>query len=223
MHSLPIAPAPPGEPPTAEDVLASLKRVIDPAFGIDIVNLGLVYGIEVDRRTATVQLTLTSPDSTSLETIGPDLRAVLLARHPGLTDVAIALVWDPPWRDDFITSAGRLQLHAPLPRHPLEATAAPPTEDDIRASLRLVLDPEVGVNIVDLGLVYGIAVEGNAVHIDMTLTTPGCPLHSTIADAVRRVLETRHPTLADVGLDLVWDPPWDTDRITPAGRTQLGW
>ncbi|MGB3327423.1 MAG: metal-sulfur cluster assembly factor, partial [Thermomicrobiales bacterium] len=77
--------------------------------------------------------------------------------------------------------------------------------------------------VVDLGLVYGIMVEGNAVHIDMTLTTPGCPLHATIAEAVQRVLETRHPSLVDIQMDLVWDPPWDTSMITAAGRSQLGW
>jgi metal-sulfur cluster biosynthetic enzyme len=208
--------------PSAEDVLTSLTRVIDPAYGINIVDLGIVYGVAVERDIATIQLTLTSPDSRALETIEPDIREVLLGRHPGLADVTIELVWDPPWRDDFITEAGRLQMLNPLPRRPA-ADTAPPTEDDIRDSLMFVLDPEVGINVVDLGLVYGIMVEGNAVHIDMTLTTPGCPLHSTIAEAVQRVLETRHPSLVDIQMDLVWDPPWDTSMITESGRTQLGW
>ena len=217
-------PSPEAAPPSPEAVLASLTRVIDEDHGINIVDLGIVYGVTVDHDTAVIQMTLTSPatDSHAREAIEADIRDVLLGRHPGLADVAIDLVWDPPWRDDFITEAGRLQMRNPLPRHSA-ASSAPPTEDDICDSLLFVLDPEVGINVVDLGLVYGIMVEGNAVHIDMTLTTPGCPLHATIAEAVQRVLETRHPSLVDIQMDLVWDPPWDTSMITAAGRSPLGW
>lgn len=208
--------------PTAEQVLESLTRVIDPAFGINIIDLGIVYGIEVNQATATIEMTLTSEDTPSRETIVPDVKDVLHKRHPALDDVVIDFVWDPPWREDFITEAGLQQMQNPLPRHP-EVKEGPLTSDDVLDSLMFVIDPEVGINIVDLGLIYEVTVEGNAVHIEMTLTTPGCPLHATIEAAVHRVLETRHPDIQDIQLELVWEPPWDTDKITASGREQLGW
>jgi len=209
-------------PPTAEDVLESLTRVIDPAFGINIIDLGIVYGIEVNGDIATIQMTLTSQDTPSRDTIIPDIRDVLLKRHPGLGRVVVDLEWDPPWRDDFITEAGLQQMKNPLKRQ-AAASDEPVTENDVLDSLMFVLDPEVGINIVDLGLVYDVTVEGNAVHIEMTLTTPGCPLHATIEAAVHRTLEIQHPQLTDIQMELVWEPPWDTEMITASGREQLGW
>lgn len=209
-------------PPSAEDVLESLTRVIDPAFGINIVDLGIVYGIEVNQRTATINMTLTAEDSPSQETIVPDIRDVVLKRHPGLDRVVVEFVWDPPWRDDFITEAGLQQMKNPLTRQ-MEVSDELPTENDILDSLMFVIDPEVGINIVDLGLIYEVTVEGSAAHIEMTLTTPGCPLHATIEAAVHRTLETRHPRLTDIEMELVWEPPWDTEMITASGREQLGW
>lgn len=208
--------------PKAEDVLESLTRVIDPAYGINIVDLGIVYGIEVNGTVATIQMTMTAPETPSQETIIPDIRDVLMKRHDGLDRVVVDLVWDPPWRDDFITEAGLQQMKNPLTRQ-IEVSDEPPTENDILDSLMFVIDPEVGINIVDLGLVYEVTVEGNAAHIEMTLTTPGCPLHATIEAAVHRTLETRHPQLQDIEMELVWEPPWDTEMITASGREQLGW
>lgn len=208
--------------PTAENVLESLTRVIDPAYGINIVDLGTIYGIEVNQGTATIQMTLTSEDTPSRETIVPDIHDLLRKRHPALDDVVIEFMWDPPWRDDFITEAGLQQMQNPLPRHPVVSETLP-TEDDVIDSLMFVMDPEVGINIVDLGLIYEVTVEGSAAHIEMTLTTPGCPLHATIEAAVHRTLETRHPALTDIQMELVWEPPWDTDKITASGREQLGW
>jgi metal-sulfur cluster biosynthetic enzyme len=95
--------------------------------------------------------------------------------------------------------------------------------EDILESLTRVIDPGYGINIVDLGLIYGVAVLDRHVHVEMTLTTPGCPLHATIEQAVRRVLETRHPGIEDIQLELVWEPAWDVEKITPAGRAELGW
>lgn len=207
--------------PTAEEVLESLARVIDPAFGVNIVDLGLVYGVAVERDVATIEMTLPSPDAPSGETVLREVEAVLERRHPALAAVRVDLVWDPPWRPDFITPEGQLQLDHPIAPGP--SGDAPLTSDDIVQSLMLVIDPEVGINIVDLGLVYDVALQDGIAHVDMTLTTPGCPLHASIEAAVNRVLETRHPSLAGVDLTLVWDPPWDVDRITAAGREQLGW
>jgi metal-sulfur cluster biosynthetic enzyme len=86
-----------------------------------------------------------------------------------------------------------------------------------------VIDPEVGINIVDLGLVYGVELADGHATVTMTLTTPGCPLHASIEAAVRRALQSRHPELTGITLDLVWDPRWSVEFISAAGREQLGW
>ena len=93
----------------------------------------------------------------------------------------------------------------------------------VLTALTDVIDPELGVNIVDLGLIYDIAVAGPDVAITMTLTTPGCPLHESIAEAVQAVLEALLPGVGLVDVDLVWEPPWTPTRITAAGRRDLGW
>ena len=90
-------------------------------------------------------------------------------------------------------------------------------------ALKEVIDRELGVNVVDLGLIYGVAVDGTAIRITMTLTTPGCPLHESIAEAVQVALQDVFPRRGDVAVDLVWDPPWTPDRISDDGRWALGW
>ncbi len=101
--------------------------------------------------------------------------------------------------------------------------AAPPDDEVVLEALKAVIDPEIGVNIVDLGLIYDLQIGGGGVvKIEMTLTTPGCPLHAAIHDAVHRALEPV-PGVREVALDLVWAPPWTPEMITPEGRRALGW
>jgi len=90
-------------------------------------------------------------------------------------------------------------------------------------SLMQVIDPEVGINIVDLGLVYAVHLTDTEATVEMTLTTPGCPLHASIEAAVKRALTGNHPELTSVTVRIVWDPRWNVDFITAEGRRQLGW
>ena len=93
--------------------------------------------------------------------------------------------------------------------------------DQVKAALRKVKDPELNLNIVDLGLVYGIAVNGSTVNIDMSLTSPGCPSGPEImTDAEQQIRAI--PGVADVAMNLVWSPPWTPDRIEPRVRAYLG-
>ena len=96
------------------------------------------------------------------------------------------------------------------------------SEKLILTALKHVLDPEIGVNIVDLGLVYEVKVENGDVYIKMTMTTPGCPLHESISkgaeEAVRQL-----PGVESVQVDLVWDPAWTPERMSDWARKQLGW
>jgi metal-sulfur cluster biosynthetic enzyme len=95
------------------------------------------------------------------------------------------------------------------------------TEDQVRLALRKVKDPELNLNIIDLGLIYSIAVEGAQVKIDMSLTSPGCPSGPEImADAERQVRQV--PGVEDVALNLVWTPMWSPERIEPRVRAYLG-
>jgi metal-sulfur cluster biosynthetic enzyme len=204
---------------TAEDVLESLYRVIEPERGATIVDLGLVYGVAVEGQSATVEMTLPEPGEEARAQMAHLVETVLRRRHPGLEDVAVEWASEPPWREDFITAEGWQQLANPLPA-PL---AGAPTPAGLLETLTSVIDPELGINIVDLGLVYGVVADAGAVTVTMTLTTPGCPLHASIEAAVVRAMETRHQDLERVEVELVWDPPWDTDRISPEGRAQLGW
>lgn len=92
----------------------------------------------------------------------------------------------------------------------------------IYEALRRVLDPEVGVNIVDLGLIYGVACDGEAVRVDLTLTTPACPLSSTMTREIRVALRDAGVT-GEVDVNIVWEPPWQPEMMTAAAREQLGW
>ena len=91
------------------------------------------------------------------------------------------------------------------------------TCEEIRQALDGVLDPELGLSVVALGLVYGIDVTAGGVRVTMTLTTPGCPIHDAMLAWVRRVVMAV-PGVEDVEVILTFDPPWTPDRMTPAAR-----
>lgn len=97
-----------------------------------------------------------------------------------------------------------------------------PDPPAVRDRLRHVIDPELGVSIVDLGLVYDIEVTDALVLVRMTVTTPACPLGSYLLDAVHAVLRN-HVGGREICVDLVWDPPWHPEMMSDAARTQLGW
>lgn len=95
-------------------------------------------------------------------------------------------------------------------------------EDDVRAALRRVKDPELNLNIVDLGLVYTIEVtEASNVHVEMTLTSPGCPSGPEIMSDAQRAIEGIEG-VGPVDIELVWTPYWTPDRIDPRLRAFLG-
>lgn len=98
-----------------------------------------------------------------------------------------------------------------------------PDDDAVREVLRQVDDPEAGMNIVDLGLVYGVEVGENAIHVDLTMTTAACPMADMIVDGVRAAIATIAPPAAQVSVDLVWDPPWTPDRMTGIAKEHFGW
>ncbi len=98
-----------------------------------------------------------------------------------------------------------------------------PGEEDVRRVLSNVIDPEVGLNIVDLGLIYGVEISDNRLHIDLTMTTPACPMSEMILDNARQALATLVPAGAEISLNLVWDPPWGPDKMSEYAHQFFGW
>ncbi len=95
------------------------------------------------------------------------------------------------------------------------------TEEGLRLALKNVMDPELNINIVDLGLVYAIKIDGGDVVVEMTLTSPGCPLAPIIDQLVKSELGVIEG-VKSVSLVLVWDPPWVMDMISEEGKAELG-
>jgi len=100
------------------------------------------------------------------------------------------------------------------------------TQDEVISALKQCYDPEIPVNIVDLGLIYEVrfapaADDQQDVTVDMTLTAQGCPAHVTIGEQVKSRLE-QLPGIRNASVNVVWTPPWTPDRISPEARKQLG-
>lgn len=93
------------------------------------------------------------------------------------------------------------------------------TEEEVWEALAGVVDPELGIDIVELGLIYGVEIDPDRIAITMTLTTAGCPLHDVIVSGVERALERPGGPVIDV--DVVFDPPWDPSRIGSSGLREL--
>ena len=120
------------------------------------------------------------------------------------------------------------QMHDDLPEVP-EATGggvATTTVEDVTEAMKDVVDPELGINVVDLGLVYDVDIQpgddGATVTLDMTLTSAACPLTDVIEDQANAALTGGpKPLAAEVKINWVWLPPWGPDKITDDGREQL--
>ncbi len=96
------------------------------------------------------------------------------------------------------------------------------SEGQIRTALMNVIDPEIGFNIIDMGLVYKIDIHENSIIITMTLTTPGCPMHNSITDWAVKEIKKIDPSL-DVKINLVWQPPWTPNMMKDNLRKSLGY
>jgi metal-sulfur cluster biosynthetic enzyme len=95
------------------------------------------------------------------------------------------------------------------------------TQEEVYEVLRDCYDPELPVNIVDLGLVYDVAVQDDNVKVVMTLTARGCPAHTFISESVRMRV-ARIPGVKSADVQVVWDPPWDISRMSEVAKKRLG-
>jgi FeS assembly SUF system protein len=121
------------------------------------------------------------------------------------------------------TANGATPSEAVGVRPPLDEGAIERLREDVIAALKTVFDPEIPVNIYDLGLVYRVDIAPSGdVHIDMTLTAPGCPVAGTMPGMVRQAVEPVEG-IGAVEVELVWDPPWDQTRMSDEAKLELGW
>lgn len=118
--------------------------------------------------------------------------------------------------DDFASQEGPEQEVYPY---------AGPEElrDPIRQALTRVVDPEVAMSIVDVGLIYGVEVADDKVHVKVTMTSAACPVADVILEDMERELDKVAPPHMVVQLELVWDPPWTMDRMSDRARRFMGW
>jgi metal-sulfur cluster biosynthetic enzyme len=116
-------------------------------------------------------------------------------------------------------STGSGHRHSDLPEVDVAGSAGGTlTDEDVREAMKDVVDPELGINVVDLGLLYDVHLDGNDVVLDMTLTSAACPLTDVIMDQTHQALEG---IANDVAINWVWMPPWGPDKITDDGREML--
>ena len=111
------------------------------------------------------------------------------------------------------------------PRAESGATAPGPyTERErlITENLKQIYDPEIPMNIVDLGLIYGFEWEGDKVTLKMTLTAPGCPVAGILAEEVKLAME-KVPEVAEAKVEMTWDPPWTPERMSEFAKRQFGY
>jgi len=124
------------------------------------------------------------------------------------------------------TPTPAVPMAAPAAAVPTAAGAAPGPHADVEAAitkeLKKIYDPEIPMNIVDLGLIYGFAWTGDEVTLHMTLTAPGCPVAGVLADEIKLAME-KVPTVAKATVEFVWEPPWTPEKMSEFARRQFGY
>ena len=110
----------------------------------------------------------------------------------------------------------------------LQTAGGPPAKEDgsdlrdrVREALRQVNDPELGINVVDLGLIYDVSIEGDTVHVEYTLTTMGCPIGPMIEEQIRQVIEPIEG-IENVDAEMTLTPPWTPDKMSEEAKASLG-
>jgi metal-sulfur cluster biosynthetic enzyme len=99
----------------------------------------------------------------------------------------------------------------------------PIAREQVQQALREVLDPEIGINVVDLGLVYDIDIQDRDIRVLMTMTSPACPLSSYLEETAEQTIRARIPDAGAVQITTVWEPVWDSAMMSPEAKKLMGW
>lgn len=99
----------------------------------------------------------------------------------------------------------------------------PDLRDVVMHALATVVDPEMGLGVVDVGLVYGVRVEPSRVHVRLTMTSAACPVAEVVVDEVESAIAAALPDARPVEVELCWDPPWTPERMSERARRAMGW
>lgn len=202
-----------------KEAAQELRRIMKER-GLDERGTFLSVGMEGGERWKSYTLDLTNcMEPGDRQFLSRDITIVCAEQYlPELDDTHIDFRQEPGVGASFIV--GQLNNDA-FPK--LRDISRMPTAAEVREVLRLVDDPEVGLNIVDLGLVYEVEVADRTARISMTLTTPACPLGDLITEDINERVVQAWPAVQSVDVDIVWDPPWSPDAISHEGKLQLGW
>lgn len=106
---------------------------------------------------------------------------------------------------------------------PYPYTGPEALREPLLAALHRVVDPEVAMTIVDVGLVYGVTVTPGRLHVLLTMTSAACPVTDLIVEEVQAELDKVVPDGMEIAVELVWEPPWTTDRMSPRAKAFMGW
>ena len=144
----------------------------------------------------------------------PDMHEAAVTVHPSSEE-------RPTVVDDSIAEERAVPLSVAVGEATASETGGVVSEDQVKLALRRVKDPDLNLNILDLGLVYGIEVKGAKVKVDMTLTSPGCPSGPEIMSNAEEEIKTL-PGVEEVQMNLVWMPFWTPEKMEPRVRAYLG-
>lgn len=184
-------------------VVGAIGAIVEPRTGLALGRTGFVMGVSLLDSGTTVVLRMA--DHPYPRRIVPEIRAVLESIDD-LLDVKLEWVVDPRWSVEMATDdeARRVLSEA------LSAQDGPGLESDVWDELKRVIEPEIGVPITDIGLIYGVDLssDGHHAHIRMTLTSPACPVAPYLIQLVQTAA-TQAPGIRSADVELVWDPPWD--------------
>lgn len=205
------------DPVTRAQVLDALRSVIEPETGCSLVDLGLVLRVDVvdDGLTAVVRVAQEPMARRLLDPIRQALESI-----PGLMDGRLEFAKEPAWDPGSMATDAANAALAELAARPSE----PATESAVWDGLAQVIEPELGLPVTDLGMIYGVdlAPDGRTANIRLTLTSPMCPFAPQLMEMVRQgALLARG--LRDATVELVWDPPWDPRTMaTEDAQMDLG-
>ncbi len=199
-----------------EQVRRALAGVTDFDRGGDVVSLGMISGIAVEGDRVAFSLEVPADEALTKEPLRAACEAAVRAL-PGVGSVSAVLTAHRPAPEVGAGDGGGEAGPAPA------AGGTRETVERVIEALHTVYDPEIPVDIYELGLIYDIDVRADGeICIEMTLTAPGCPVAGIMPGEVERAVLGHVPEASSVMVNLVWDPPWTMDRMSEAARLELG-